>query len=104
MPAERNARGSRSRKITIDIPERARVVVVGRTRDDAQKLADFLTPWVERKGGALKSFSQLHDMEDLAGERMDVLVLDSSIGSNTREAVEWMVRRSNSQVIVYSFA
>ena len=91
-------------RITIEIPARARVVIVGRTTEDCASLVAFLKPWVQMKGGSLRVFSQAHQMEELAGEKIDGLVLDMSLGSNARDTVEWMVRRGNGSVIVYSFS
>lgn len=101
MPGKRP--GDTSRRVRIAIPERGHVVVVGRTVDGCDRLVKILKPRVEAKGGTLKVFSQLHQMEELAAERADVLVLDSGLGPTARETVVWMMKRSNANVQVVEF-
>lgn len=91
------------RRIKLEIPKGARVALVGRTAEDCETLAGFLRPWIEGRGGSLKVFSQIHQMEELGGERPDVLVLDFSLGPTARDTVAWTVERSNAAVVVYEF-
>ncbi len=99
MPGKRP--GDTSRRIRLVIPERAVVALVGRTITDCDRLERLLKPRVMRKGGTLKLFSQVHQMEDLAGERIDVLILEPSLTSTAKDAIIWMVKRANSTVTVY---
>jgi len=84
-----------------DLPARSRIIVVGRTAHECESLVLFLKPRVLARGGSLKVFSQLHQMEELAGERADVLVLGPGLGPTARDAVVWTVRRSNASVKVF---
>jgi hypothetical protein len=99
MPGKRP--GDTSRRLRLVIPDRAAVALVGRTLESCERLARLLRPRVDRKGGTLRLFSQLHQMEELAGERIDVLVLERSLTSTAREAVVWMVKRGNANVQVF---
>jgi hypothetical protein len=92
------ARDPISRKIRIDIPPRAAVVVVGRTIEDCDKVVAVLKPRVSAKGGSIKAFSQLHQLEDLATERIDVLVLHPDLGPTARDVITSTARRANRDV------
>jgi len=92
-----------SRKVRIDIPPRAAVVVVGRTVEDCDKLVAVLKTRVSAKGGSLKAFSQLHQLEDIATERIDLLILHPDLGSTARDVIIATAKRANHSVEVYEF-
>ncbi len=98
MPGKRP--GETSRRLKVVIPDGGHVIVVGRTKEDCDRILRLLQPRCTTKGATLKAFSQLHQMEELGGEKADVLILHSGLGPTARETVVWTVQRTNRSVDV----